>query len=168
LIPPGTRLGSFEIVSALGAGGMGEVYRAKDLRLGRDVAIKVLPQDLSCDPQRLARFGQEARAASALTHANIITIHEIGYEGETTFIAMELVSGETLGEAIATGVLPLKKILNVAAQLAEGLAAAHERGIVHRDLKPENVMLTKDGVLKVLDFGLAKLAASAGPPPWER
>ncbi len=157
-LSPGTRLGAYEVLSPLGAGGMGEVYRARDTRLGRDVALKVLPESLAQDRERLSRFEQEARAASALNHPNIVTIHEIGREGETTFIAMELVDGKTLREMEAGGPLPVRKILGVAAQVAEGLAKAHGAGIVHRDLKPENVMVSKDGFVKILDFGLAKLA----------
>ena len=153
----GTRLGPYEILAPLGAGGMGEVYRAKDARLGRDVALKVLPEAVAEDRARLARFEQEARAASALNHPNIVTIHDIGREGETAYIAMELVDGRTLREIEASGPQPLKRILNVAAQIADGLAKAHAAGIVHRDLKPENVMVSKDGFVKILDFGLAKL-----------
>jgi len=137
---------------------MGEVYRARDTRLGREVALKVLPEALSSDRDRLARFEQEARAASALNHPNIVTIHEIGREGNTTFVAMELVDGKTLRELSASGAMALKKVLSVAAQVSEGLAKAHGAGIVHRDLKPENVMVSKDGFVKILDFGLAKLA----------
>ncbi len=153
----GQRLGAYEIVAPLGAGGMGEVFRARDTRLGREVALKVLPEALAQDRERLARFEQEARAASALNHPNIVTIHDIGRESETAFIAMELVDGKTLRELEASGPLPVRRILNVAAQVAEGLAKAHSAGIVHRDLKPENVMVSKDGFVKILDFGLAKL-----------
>ena len=153
----GDRLGSFDVLGPIGAGGMGEVYRARDTRLGREVALKVLPESLSLDRERLARFEQEARAASALNHPNIVTIHEIGREGETTFVAMELVDGKTLRELSAPGPMPVKKVLNVAAQVSEGLAKAHAAGIVHRDLKPENVMVSTDGFVKILDFGLAKL-----------
>jgi Tol biopolymer transport system component len=156
-IAAGVRLGGFEVLSPLGAGGMGEVYRARDTRLGREVALKVLPEALSSDRDRLARFEQEARAASALNHPNIVTIHEIGREGETTFVAMELVDGKTLRELSVPGPLPVKKVLNIAAQVSEGLAKAHGAGIVHRDLKPENVMVSTDGFVKILDFGLAKL-----------
>jgi eukaryotic-like serine/threonine-protein kinase len=156
-LSPGTRLGAYEVLSPLGAGGMGEVYRARDTRLGREVALKVLPEALARDRERLSRFEQEARAASALNHPNIVTIHEIGREGETAFIAMELVDGKTLRELELAGAMPVRKILNVTSQVAEGLAKAHAAGIVHRDLKPENVMVSKDGFVKVLDFGLAKL-----------
>jgi eukaryotic-like serine/threonine-protein kinase len=136
---------------------MGEVFRARDTRLGREVALKVLPEALALDRERLARFEQEARAASALNHPNIVTIYEIGREGDTAFIAMELVDGKTLRELELAGAMPVRKILNVASQVAEGLAMAHGAGIVHRDLKPENVMISKDGFVKILDFGLAKL-----------
>jgi serine/threonine protein kinase len=156
-VSAGARLGSFEVLGPLGAGGMGEVYRARDTRLGREVALKVLPEALSTDRDRLARFEQEARAASALNHPNIVTIHEIGREGETAFVAMELVDGKTLRELSAPGPMPVKRVLNVAAQVCEGLAKAHGAGIVHRDLKPENVMVSSDGFVKILDFGLAKL-----------
>ncbi len=155
----GTRLGPYEIVAPLGAGGMGEVYRAKDPRLGREVALKVLPEEVSRERDRLARFEQEARAASALNHPNIITIYEIGQSGETSFIAMELVEGKTLRELAVSGPLPLRRVVSIAAQAAEGLAKAHAAGIVHRDLKPENLMVSKDGYVKILDFGLSKLVA---------
>ncbi len=156
-ISAGSRLGGFEVLGPLGAGGMGEVYRARDTRLGREVALKVLPEALSADRERISRFEGEARAASALNHPNIVTIHEIGRDGETTFVAMELVDGKTLRELSVSGPLPVKKVLNVAAQVSEGLAKAHDAGIVHRDLKPENVMVSRDGFVKILDFGLAKL-----------
>jgi len=156
-LAPGSRLGPYEILSPLGAGGMGEVYRARDARLGRDVALKVLPETVALDRNRLARFEQEARAASALNHPNIVTIHDIGREGETAYIAMELVEGRTLRELVVAGPLTLRKLLGIAAQIADGLAKAHAAGIVHRDLKPENVMVSTDGFVKILDFGLAKL-----------
>src|SRR5450631_1239143 len=156
-ISPGTRLGAYEVLAPLGAGGMGEVYRGRDTRLGREVALKVLPEALAQDRERLSRFEQEARAASALNHPNIVTIHEIGREGDAAFIAMELVDGKTLRELEGPRPLSVRWILNVAAQVAEGLAKAHAAGIVHRDLKPENVMVSKDGFVKILDFGLAKL-----------
>jgi serine/threonine protein kinase len=153
----GTRLGAYEILAPLGAGGMGEVYRARDAKLSREVAIKVLPAALSGDSHRLERFEKEARAASALKHPNIVTIYEIGRANETSYIAMELVPGKTLRELLIAGAMPLKRLLAVAAQAADGLAKAHAAGIVHRDLKPENLMITKDGFVKTLDFGLAKL-----------
>jgi eukaryotic-like serine/threonine-protein kinase len=153
----GTRLGPYEILAPLGAGGMGEVYRAKDPRLGREVAIKVLPASLASDPDRLHRFEQEARSASGLNHPNIVTIHDIGSADSTFFIAMELVDGTSLRELIVSGSIPTKKMLDIAVQIGDGLAKAHGAGIVHRDLKPENVMVSKDGFVKLLDFGLAKL-----------
>ncbi len=156
-LPAGSRLGPYEIVAPLGAGGMGEVYRARDARLGREVALKVLPEELSQDADRLSRFEQEARSASALNHPNIVTVHDIGRSDSTSYIAMELVDGRTLRELSASGPMPLRRILAIATQTAEGLAKAHGAGIVHRDLKPENVMVSKDGFVKILDFGLAKL-----------
>jgi serine/threonine protein kinase len=156
----GSRLGPYEIVAPLGAGGMGEVYRARDGRLAREVAIKVLPQALATDQERLKRFEKEAKSASALNHPNIVTIHDIGSESGVSYIAMELVDGTTLRELLASGALPIKKLLQIAPQIAEGLARAHEAGIVHRDLKPENVMVKKDGLVKILDFGLAKLSST--------
>ena len=160
-LTPGTRLGPYEILNPLGAGGMGEVYRARDTRLDREVAIKVLPAQLSSDPERLSRFEREARSASALNHPNVVTIYDVGQEGSTFYIAMELIEGRTLRELVADGPLPLVKILRIASQAAEGLARAHSSGIVHRDLKPENLMVSQDGYVKILDFGLAKLAAPA-------
>ena len=157
-LPAGTRVGAYEVIAPLGAGGMGEVYRARDLRLARDVAIKVLPAELSADAGRLKRFEKEARSASALNHPSIVTIYEIGSADSVAYIAMELVEGKTLRELIFPGPLPVKRLLHLAAQIADGLARAHEAGIVHRDLKPENVMVTKDGRVKILDFGLAKPA----------
>jgi Tol biopolymer transport system component len=154
---PGSKLGPYELLSPLGAGGMGEVYRARDTRLGREVAVKVLPESLAQDRERLSRFEREARAASALNHPNIVTIHDVGREGETAYLAMELVDGKTLRELSVPGPMPLRRILSVGAQIADGLAKAHAAGIVHRDLKPENVMVSKDGFVKILDFGLAKL-----------
>ncbi len=154
---PGTRLGAYEILSPLGAGGMGEVYRARHVKLGRDVAIKVLPDELAADPERLQRFEREARTASSLNHPNIVTIHDIDEQGGTCYIAMELVEGKTLGNRLGEGPVPPSEILALATQIAEGLAKAHAAGIVHRDLKPENLMITDDGLVKILDFGLAKL-----------
>ena len=156
-LPAGTRLGPFEILAPLGAGGMGEVYRARDTRLGREVAVKVLSPEFSADADRRKRFEQEARSASGLNHSNIVTIHEIGSSDSTIYIAMELVEGKTLRELVAPGPVPTKRLLDVAYQMADGLAKAHAAGIVHRDLKPENVMVSKDGAVKILDFGLAKL-----------
>jgi len=156
-LPTGTRLGHYEILSLLGAGGMGEVYRAKDPALGREVAVKVLPEALALDRHRLSRFEQEARAASALNHPNIVTIHEIGREGDVAYIAMELVDGQTVREIVDFKPIAVRRLLNLSAQIAEGLSKAHAAGIVHRDLKPENLMVSKDGFVKILDFGLAKL-----------
>ena len=158
-IQPGSRLGPYEILAPLGAGGMGEVYRARDTRLSRDVAIKVLPASFSADAERLRRFEKEAQAASSLNHPAIVTIYEIGQESSLAYLAMELVDGTTLRELLAAGPLPVRRLLAVAAQVADGLAKAHGAGIVHRDLKPENIMVSKDGFAKILDFGLAKLAA---------
>ena len=156
-IAAGSRLGPYEILSPLGAGGMGEVYRARDTRLGREVAIKVLPSELSAEPDRLNRFEQEARSASALNHPNIVTVYDIGRSDGVSYIAMELVEGKTLRELLASGALATKQTLRIAAQVAEGLSRAHAVGIVHRDLKPENLMISRDGYVKILDFGLAKL-----------
>ena len=155
----GSRVGSYEVLAPLGAGGMGEVYRARDPRLGREVALKVLPEEVSADRDRLARFEQEARSASALNHPNIITIYEVSQSGDVSYIAMELVEGRTLRELLAEGLLSVRRILSIGAQAAEGLAKAHAAGIVHRDLKPENLMVSKDGYVKILDFGLSKLSA---------
>ena len=158
-LAPGTKLGPYEILAHLGAGGMGEVFRARDQRLGRDVAIKVLPQAVAGDADRLRRFEQEARSASALNHPNIVTIYDVGRtEGGVSWIAMELVEGASLRQLLAGGALAPKQTLSIGAQVAGGLAKAHDSGIVHRDLKPENVMVTSDGLVKILDFGLAKLA----------
>jgi len=156
-LSPGTRLGPYEIAAPIGAGGMGEVYRARDERLKRDVAVKVLPAELAADTERRTRFEREARAASGLSHPNILTIYDIGSSDSTVYIAMELVEGQTLKDLIAAGPVPTKKMLDLAVQIAEGLAAAHAAGIVHRDLKPQNVMVSKHGYAKILDFGLAKL-----------
>src|SRR5437773_272753 len=135
----GTRLGPYEIDAIVGSGGMGEVYRARDSRLARDVAVKVLPQSLSADPDRLRRFEQEARAAGALNHPNILTVHEIGTHDGQPYIVSELLDGQTLRDALGHGALPVKKAVEYGSQICQGLAAAHEKGIVHRDLKPENV-----------------------------
>ncbi len=157
----GTKLGPYEILSPIGAGGMGEVYRARDPKLNRELAIKILPAAVARDEGFLARFQAEARAASALNHPNIITIHDIGTADGHPYILMELVDGRTVRELTDPGPMPLKKTLQIAAQVAEGLAAAHARGIVHRDLKPENLMVSRDGVVKILDFGLAKTVTAA-------
>jgi serine/threonine protein kinase/Tol biopolymer transport system component len=164
LLTAGTRLGPYEIVGPLGAGGMGEVYRAKDSRLGREVAVKVLPQHLSTNPEVRTRFEREAKTVSSLNHPNICTLFDVGREGETDFLVMELVDGETLAQRIARGALPLAEVLKIGAQIAGGLDRAHRAGVIHRDLKPGNVMLTRNGA-KLMDFGLARatgLAAASG------
>jgi eukaryotic-like serine/threonine-protein kinase len=158
----GTKLGPYEIFAPIGAGGMGEVYRAKDTRLGRDVALKILPDSFASDPDRLRRFEQEARAVAALNHPNILAIHDIGQHNGSPFLVSELLEGESLRAALDRGALPQRKTIEYGVQIAHGLAAAHEKGIVHRDLKPENVFVTKDGRVKILDFGLAKLALAPG------
>jgi TolB-like protein len=156
-LQPGARLGPYEILAPLGAGGMGEVYRARDPRLGRTVAIKVLPPDVASDSERRARFEREARAASGLNHPSIVTIHEFGSQEGTAYLVMECVEGRTLRAVLGEGVLAGRRVLDIAAGIADGLASAHSAGIAHRDLKPENIMLTKHGVPKILDFGLAKI-----------
>jgi eukaryotic-like serine/threonine-protein kinase len=160
----GTRLGPYEVLSPLGAGGMGEVYRARDTRLGRDVALKVLPAALASDPERLKRLETEARTASALNHPNILTVHDIGSADSISYIAMEFVDGPTLAELVARGPLPLKKLLDIAEQIADGLASAHEVGVIHRDLKPGNIMISREGFAKILDFGLAKVQSLPKSP----
>ena len=160
----GTRLGPYEVVGALGAGGMGEVYRARDTRLRREVAIKVLPDSFASDVDRLLRFEQEARAVGALSHPNILAVHDIGAQSGIHYIVTELLDGETLREKLSNGALPPRRATDYAIQIAQGLASAHEKGVVHRDLKPENLFVTKDGRVKILDFGLAKktvIAANA-------
>src|ERR1035441_5323530 len=158
----GSKIGPYEVVAPLGAGGMGEVWRARDPRLGRDVALKVLPDEMVRDTGRIARFRAEARAASALNHPNIVTVYDIGEDAGRTYLSMELLERVNLRQLLDGGGLPLSKALQIACQIADGLAAAHARGIVHRDLKPENVMLTTDGVVKILDFGLAKASPLIG------
>jgi len=157
VLVPGTRLGDYEIKSMLGAGGMGEVYRARDTRLGRDVAIKVLPALLSADADRLRRFEQEARAAAALNHPNILAVFQMGTHNGSPYLVSELLEGETLREQLKHGKLTVRKAIEHGVQIARGLSVAHEKGVVHRDLKPENLFVTKDGRVKILDFGLAKL-----------
>ena len=159
----GTRLGQYEILTPLGAGGMGEVYRARDRKLGRDVAIKVLPPETAAARVALARFEREARAVAALSHPNILAIHDLGREDGRVFAVTELLEGETLRARLERGALPWRRAVEVAAAIAEGVAAAHSKGIVHRDLKPANVFLTTDGRVKVLDFGLAKLREPLDP-----
>ena len=155
-LPSGTRLGAYEVLSQIGAGGMGEVYKGRDPKLARLVAIKVLPAHLAASGDQLARFEREARAVAALNHPNILGIYDFGREGQTAFAVMELLEGETLRERLRAGAMAPRKALEIAQQIADGLASAHARGIVHRDLKPENVFLTREGRVKVLDFGLAK------------
>src|SRR5271167_3904568 len=151
----GTKLGPYEIISPLGAGGMGEVYRAKDTRLDRTVAIKVLPSHLSSDPELKQRMEREAKAISALQHANICTLYDIGTQDGTNFLVMEYLEGQTLAERLAKGPLPLHQVLKIGTEIARALEKAHQHGIIHRDLKPANIMLTKAGA-KLMDFGLAK------------
>jgi serine/threonine protein kinase len=162
-LPAGSRLGPYDIGPQLGAGGMGEVYRARDTRLDRDVAIKILPPVFASDVDRRARFEREAKAIAALSHPNILAIHDIGTHGPATtagpgevYVVTELLEGETLRQALQAGALPIRKSIDIAVQIARGLAAAHDKGIVHRDLKPENVFLLTDGQVKILDFGLAR------------
>jgi len=155
-LPAGTRLDSYEIVSPVGAGGMGEVYRARDTALKRDVAIKILPDFWSRDPERLRRFDLEAQAAATLNHPNVVSIFHVGRYNGSPYIVTELLQGETLREHLRQGAMPLREVLETGSSIAQGLAAAHAAGVVHRDLKPENIFLTKDGRVKILDFGLAK------------
>src|SRR5687768_11805771 len=165
-IAPNTKLGRYEIRSKLGAGGMGEVYQGRDTQLGRDVAVKVLPTSVSTDPDRLRRFEQEACAASALNHPNILVVHDIGAHDRTTYVVSELLEGETLRKRIGGTPVDQRRAVDYALQIANGLAAAHEKGIIHRDLKPDNVFVTNDGRVKILDFGLAKLtSATDGDEP---
>src|SRR5436190_14461388 len=156
MLTPGVKLGSYEIVASLGAGGMGEVYRARDPRLDREVAIKILAAQLASDPVALMRFEREALSVAKLSHPNILSIFEFGQDAGRTFVVMELVDGETLRARLRRGALPARRAVSYALQIARGIAAAHARGIVHRDLKPENVMITRDNHIKILDFGLAK------------
>ena len=154
---PGARLGPYQVVSPLGAGGMGEVYRARDSRLGRDVAVKVLPGSWAQDEDRLRRFEHEARAVGSLNHPNLLTIFDVGSYLGSPYLVSELLEGTTLRSTLESEVLPLRRALDYAVQIAHGLDAAHEKGIIHRDLKPENLFITRDGRAKILDFGLAKL-----------
>ena len=162
-IAAGTKLGRYEIRSQLGAGGMGEVYLAQDTKLDRKVALKILPADVAAHPDRMKRFVREAKAASALNHPNIITIHEIDETDSINFIATEFIDGDTLRQRMRNAPLKLGEVLDVSIQIASALAAAHGAGIVHRDIKPENIMLRQDGIVKVLDFGLAKLTERLPP-----
>jgi serine/threonine protein kinase len=162
-IAAGTKLGRYEVRSQLGAGGMGEVYLAQDTKLDRKVALKILPADVAAHPDRMKRFVREAKAASALNHPNIITIHEIDETDSINFIATEFIDGDTLRQRMRNAPLKLGEVLDVSIQIASALAAAHGAGIVHRDIKPENIMLRQDGIVKVLDFGLAKLTERLPP-----
>ena len=161
-LAPGDRVGPYEIVAPLAVGGMGEVYRARDVRLGREVVVKILPASLAGDQERLLRFEQEARAAGALNHPSVVVVHDVGTHDGTPYLVTELLEGQTLRERISSGPLPVRRAIEMAAEIADGLAAAHDRGIVHRDLKPENVFLTRDGRAKILDFGLAKVRGPLG------
>ncbi|HYC91052.1 MAG TPA: protein kinase [Thermoanaerobaculia bacterium] len=166
-LAPGTRLGPYEIVEAIGSGGMGDVYRARDTRLDRDVAVKVLPERVARDAEARMRFEREAKAVAALTHPNILAIHDYGSEGGAAYSITELLEGETLRRRINAGPIPWRKALEIGAAIADGLAAAHAKGIIHRDLKPENIFLTTDGRVKILDFGIAQLVRSEPPPSEE-
>jgi Tol biopolymer transport system component len=162
-IAPGTRIGPYEVLGLLGSGGMGEVYRASDSRLGREVAVKVLPRDMSSDLDRLRRLEQEARAAGALNHPNLVVVFDTGQHEGNPYVVFELLDGLTLRQRLGAGLLPVRKAVDYAVQIAAGLAAAHEKEIVHRDLKPENLVVTRDGRVKILDFGLAKLRPALDP-----
>jgi len=153
----GVKLGPYELTGSIGAGGMGEVYRAHDRRLGRDVAVKIIPRSFASDASRVRRFEQEARAAAALNHPNILAVYDIGTHDDCPYIVSELLEGQSLRDRLRDGALPVRKVIDYALQTAHGLAAAHDRGIVHRDLKPDNIFITDDGRVKILDFGLAKL-----------
>ena len=158
-LAPGTQLGPYQIINPLGAGGMGEVYRARDSRLGRDVAIKILPKEMSADPARKQRFEREAKTISSLNHPNICTLHDVGSQDGVDYLVMECVEGETLAKRLEKGPLPLEQVLKIGQEIAGALDGAHRSGVVHRDLKPGNVMLTATGA-KLLDFGLAKESSS--------
>src|SRR6202162_6099322 len=158
-LSPLTRLGPYEIISAIGAGGMGEVYRARDTRLDRTVAIKILPEHLSSNPEAKQRFDREARAISALSHPNICHLYDVGQHDGVSYLVMEYLEGETLGERLRRGKLPLEQMFRVGVEICRGLEQAHLSGVVHRDLKPGNIMLTKSGA-KLMDFGLAKAQAA--------
>src|SRR5712675_1587376 len=162
-ISPNTTIAQYTIVSKIGEGGMGVVWRARDAKLGRDVAIKVLPASLSENTDRLNRFEQEAQAAGALNHPNILVIFHIGIHNGAPYIVSELLEGETLRDRMAGGALPQRKSLDYALQIARGLAAAHDKGIVHRDVKPDNIFITIDGKVKLLDFGIARVIAPGRP-----
>src|SRR5437870_5642793 len=160
----GSKFNQYEIVAPLGAGGMGEVYRARDIRLNREVALKVLPAEFAQDADRLRRFELEAKATSVLNHPNILTVHDFGIHEGNPYLVMELLEGNELRAQMDNSLLPVRKTIDYAQQIAAGLAAAHDKGIVHRDLKPENLFVTKDGRVKILDFGLAKLRPPRNAP----
>src|SRR5258706_3838005 len=162
VLGPGVRLGCYEVTAAIGAGGMGEVYRARDTKLNRDVALKILPPAFAADPDRLARFHREAQVLASLNHPHIGAIYGFEDSGDTHALVLEFVDGPTLADRIAQGPIPIDEALTIASQIAEALEAAHEQGIIHRDLKPVNIKLRPDGTVKVLDFGLAKLAEPTG------
>ncbi len=161
-LEPGSKLGSYEILAPLGAGGMGEVYRARDTKLNRDVAIKILPAEVAEDDERLARFKREAQVLASLNHPHIAAIHGLEQDGDRPFLVLELVEGETLAERLSRGPVAVEEVVALAHQVAEALEHAHDKNIVHRDLKPGNVMITPEGNVKVLDFGLAKAFAGDG------
>ena len=164
----GSRVGPYQVLGLIGAGGMGEVFRARDTRLGRDVALKVLPETFSGNADRLRRFEQEARAAGSLNHPNVLAVYDVGTHEDTIYLVSELLEGQTLRDRIGSRAAPSRKAVDVAAQIAQGLAAAHDKGIVHRDLKPENLFVTRDGRVKILDFGLARQVAPCGSEPGGR
>src|SRR5919201_7103474 len=164
MLAPGTRLGVYEVIAALGAGGMGEVYRGRDTRLKREVALKILPDSLASDPDRLARFQREAEVLASLNHPHIAAIYGLERMESATAIVMELVEGPTLADRIAQGPIPVAEAVSLAKQITAALEAAHEQGIVHRDLKPANIKVRPDGTVKVLDFGLAKLTGAGHAP----
>src|SRR5687767_11477529 len=159
-LTPGTRIGAYEVVALLGEGGMGQVYRARDGKLNREVALKILPELFTADPDRLARFRREAQVLASLNHPHIAQIYGFEDSGATHALVLELVPGQTLADRLATGPLPLAEALLIARQIADSLAAAHDAGVIHRDLKPANIKVTDDGIVKVLDFGLAKAMAT--------
>lgn len=162
-LTPATKLGPYEIIAPLGAGGMGEVYRARDTRLDRDVAVKVMPDRVAGDPLISARFEREAKVVAALSHPNVLAVYDVGRQGDVAYVVTELLEGETLRQTLMEGAVPVRRAIEIAVSVADGLAAAHARGVVHRDLKPENIFLTTDGVVKILDFGLARMEGETQP-----
>jgi serine/threonine protein kinase len=167
MLSPGERLGRYEVVAPLGVGGMGEVYRARDGELQREVAVKILPEAFSSDPERVRRFEREAKAAAALSHPNVLTVFDVGRQDGLAYLVFELLDGATLGDVLTQGALPTRLALEYAAQIARGLGAVHARGIVHRDLKPANLFLTSARVVKIIDFGLARIATGDELPTEE-